>query len=326
MIHKFNFNLITLFFFSSSINKFRGTWASLFTTLFLFLLIHILKIQNFIVLIFLFVILFYSFYAIKSCLKDFKDEDPQEIVIDEFLGQSIPIILYEFFHSNQSNSTTETLQIYFWFFLLFRLFDGLKPFPIDYIDKNFKNTFGILFDDILAGFYVVISLILFMVGKTLFFNEKIKSKNSTFINKKKISLSIAESCTGGLLSSTITSINGSSKIFKMGLVTYSNQSKKNLLKVPNKIINDYGAVSSQCCESMVNNLKKISKCDITVAITGIAGPTGGSKQKPIGLVYIGIIKNKRVFINKFHFLNKGRFYIQKNAVVKTLKLLLELIK
>ena len=85
------------------------------------------------------------------------------------MGQSIPIILYEFFHSNWSNSTTETLQIYFWFFLLFRLFDGLKPFPIDYIDKNFKNTFGILFDDILAGFYVVISLILFMVGKTLFF-------------------------------------------------------------------------------------------------------------------------------------------------------------
>ena len=169
MMHKLNLNFITLFFFNSSIKKFRGTWASLFTTLFLFLLIHILKIQNFIVLIFLFVILFYSFYAIKSCLKDFKDEDPQEIVIDEFLGQSIPIILYEFFHSNRSNSTTETLQIYFWFFLLFRLFDGLKPFPIDYIDKNFKNTFGILFDDILAGFYVVISLILFMVGKTLFF-------------------------------------------------------------------------------------------------------------------------------------------------------------
>ena len=169
MMHKLNLNFITLFFFNSSIKKFHGTWASLFTTLFLFLLIHILKIQNFIVLIFLFVILFYSFYAIKSCLKDFKDEDPQEIVIDEFLGQSIPIISYEFFHSNQSNSTTETLQIYFLFFLLFRLFDGLKPFPIDYIDKNFKNTFGILFDDILAGFYVIISLILFMVGKTLFF-------------------------------------------------------------------------------------------------------------------------------------------------------------
>ena len=156
--------------------------------------------------------------------------------------------------------------------------------------------------------------------------KKLSQKIVRLLTKKKISLSIAESCTGGLLSSTITSINGSSKIFKMGLVTYSNKSKKNLLKVPNKIINDYGAVSSQCCESMVNNLKKISKCDITVAITGIAGPTGGSKQKPIGLVYIGIIKNKRVFINKFHFLNKGRFYIQKNAVVKTLKLLLKLIK
>ena len=169
MMHKLNLNFITLFFFNSSIKKFRGTWASLFTTLFLFILIHILKIENFIILIFFFVVLFYSFYAIKSCLKDFKDEDPQEIVIDEFLGQSIPIILYEVFHSNQSNSTAETLQIYFWFFLLFRLFDGLKPFPIDYIDKNYKNTFGILFDDILAGFYVVITLVLFMVGKTFFF-------------------------------------------------------------------------------------------------------------------------------------------------------------
>ena len=169
MMHKLNLNFITLFFFNSSIKKFRGTWASLFTTLFLFILIHILKIENFIILIFFFVVLFYSFYAIKSCLKDFKDEDPQEIVIDEFLGQSIPIILYEVFHSNQSNSTTETLQIYFWFFLLFRLFDGLKPFPIDYIDKNYKNTFGILFDDILAGFYVVITLVLFIVGKTFFF-------------------------------------------------------------------------------------------------------------------------------------------------------------
>ncbi len=169
MMHKLNLNFITLFFFNSSIKKFRGTWASLFTTLFLFILIHILKIENFIILIFFFVVLFYSFYAIKSCLKDFKDEDPQEIVIDEFLGQSIPIILYEVFHSNQSDSTTETLQIYFWFFLLFRLFDGLKPFPIDYIDKNYKNTFGILFDDILAGFYVVITLVLFMVGKTFFF-------------------------------------------------------------------------------------------------------------------------------------------------------------
>ena len=156
--------------------------------------------------------------------------------------------------------------------------------------------------------------------------KKLNTKIVRLLLKKKICLSIAESCTGGLLSSAITSINGSSKVFKMGLVTYSNQSKKYFLKVPNKIIKNYGAVSSQCCESMVKNLKKISKCDIAIATTGIAGPTGGTKQKPIGLVYIGIIKNKKIFINKFQFLNKGRFYIQNNAVVKTLKLLLELIK
>ena len=101
----------------------------------------------------------------------FKDKDPQEIVIDEFIGQSIPIILYELFHSSRTNSIPEALQIYLWFFLLFRLFDGLKPFPIDYIDRKYKNTFGILFDDILAGFYVVICLILFMLEKLCFFNE-----------------------------------------------------------------------------------------------------------------------------------------------------------
>ena len=169
MINKLNYYLITLFVFGNSIQKFRGTWASLFTTLFLFLIIYILKIPVLIVLILLLVIFFYSFFAIKSCLKNFKDEDPQEIVIDEFVGQSIPIILYELFHSDRTNSTIEALQIYFWFFLLFRLFDGLKPFPIDYIDRKYKNTFGILFDDILAGVYVVICLILFMVGKTFFF-------------------------------------------------------------------------------------------------------------------------------------------------------------
>ena len=109
---------------------------------------------------------FYSYFAIVSSLKNFKDSDPQEIVIDEFVGQSIPIILFEIFHGDRNYSAYEALQIYFWFFLLFRVFDGLKPFPIDYVDKKFKNTFGILFDDILAGFYVVLCLILFMVGKT----------------------------------------------------------------------------------------------------------------------------------------------------------------
>ena len=169
MINKLNYYLITLFIFGNSVEKFRGTWASLFTTLFLFLIIYILKIPILVVSILFLIIFFYSFFAIKTCLKNFKDDDPQEIVIDEFIGQSIPIILYELFHSDRTNSNTEALQIYFWFFLLFRLFDGLKPFPIDYIDKKYKNTFGILFDDVLAGFYVVLCLILFMVGKTFFF-------------------------------------------------------------------------------------------------------------------------------------------------------------
>ena len=169
MINKLNYYFITLFVFGNSIQKFRGTWASLFTTLFLFLLVYILKIPVIIILFFSLIILFYSFFAIKSCLSNFKNEDPQEIVIDEFIGQSIPIILYELFHSDRANTNTEALQIYLYFFLLFRLFDGLKPFPIDYVDKKYKNTFGILFDDILAGFYVVFCLILFMVGKTLFF-------------------------------------------------------------------------------------------------------------------------------------------------------------
>ena len=168
MIKKLNYYFITLFVFDSSIIKYRGTWASLFTTLFLFLLIHILKIHILIIFLSLLLILFYSFFAIKSCLNSFKEEDPQQIVIDEFFGQSIPIILYELFHPNRANTLVETLQIYFWFFLLFRLFDGLKPFPIDYVDRKYKNTFGILFDDILAGFYVVICLVLFMVGKTFF--------------------------------------------------------------------------------------------------------------------------------------------------------------
>ena len=114
----------------------------------------------------LFIIFVYSYFAIASSLKNFKESDPQEIVIDEFVGQSIPIILFEIFHGDRNYTAYEALQIYFWFFLLFRVFDGLKPFPIDYVDRKFKNTFGILFDDILAGIYVVLCLILFMVGKT----------------------------------------------------------------------------------------------------------------------------------------------------------------
>ena len=153
-------------------------------------------------------------------------------------------------------------------------------------------------------------------------NKKIIS----LIKKRRMKLAIAESCTGGMLSSAITSISGSSKVFTMGLVTYSNQAKKSVLKVPQKIIKKYGAVSVQCCLSMVNNLSKISKSKICVSITGIAGPKGGSQQKPVGLVYIGISVGKKVVINKCNFKNKGRIFIQKQTVKKTLNLLEKLIK
>tara|TARA_B100000686_G_C16271219_1_gene704147 strand:+ start:31 stop:540 length:510 start_codon:yes stop_codon:yes gene_type:complete len=169
MIKKINYNLITLFVFNGLIQKHRGTWASLFTTIFLFLVLKVLNISVIFISFLILIIFFYSLYAIKECLQDFKDEDPQQIVIDEFIGQSIPICLYELFHSNNSNNLYESLQIYFWFFLLFRLFDGLKPFPIDYIDKKYKNSLGIVFDDVLAGIYVVLCLILFMIGKTFFY-------------------------------------------------------------------------------------------------------------------------------------------------------------
>ena len=153
-------------------------------------------------------------------------------------------------------------------------------------------------------------------------NKKIIS----LMKRKRIKLAIAESCTGGILSSAITSVSGSSKVFTMGLVTYSNQAKKSILKVPQKIIKKYGAVSAQCCLAMVNNLSKISSSKVCVSITGIAGPKGGSKQKPIGLVYIGIKIGKKVMINKCNFKNKGRIFIQKQTVKKSLNLLAQLIK
>ena len=148
-------------------------------------------------------------------------------------------------------------------------------------------------------------------------NRKIVS----LLKRKKMSLAVAESCTGGLLSNTITSVNGSSKVFSMGLVTYSNKSKTNILNVPKKIINDYGAVSVQCCLSMVNNLSKISKSKICVSITGIAGPSGGTKKKPVGLVFIALKKGKKVTIKKCLFKNKGRIFIQRETVKKSLILI-----
>ena len=153
-------------------------------------------------------------------------------------------------------------------------------------------------------------------------NKKIIS----LIKKKKMKLAVAESCTGGMLSSAITSVSGSSKVFTMGLVTYSNQAKTSILKVPKKIIKKYGAVSVQCCLAMVNNLSKISNSKVCISVTGIAGPKGGSKQKPVGLVYIGIKIGKKVIVNKCNFKNKGRVFIQRATVKKTLYLLLKLIK
>ena len=145
------------------------------------------------------------------------------------------------------------------------------------------------------------------------------------LKRKKLKIAIAESCTGGMLSSAITSVSGASKVFTMGLVTYSNQAKMSILKVPKKIIQKHGAVSIQCCLSMVNNLSKISKSKVCVSITGIAGPSGGTKQKPVGLVYIGVKNGKKVIVSKSQFKNRGRSSIQKAAVKKSLELLLKTI-
>ena len=144
--------------------------------------------------------------------------------------------------------------------------------------------------------------------------------------KKKLKISVAESCTGGLLASKITSISGASKIFNLGFITYSNQSKIKILKVDKKIIKKYGAVSHQCCRAMVNNLSKISKTNINVSITGIAGPRGGTKNKPVGLVYIGIKKGNKIEVNEYLFRSQKRSSIQRATVKKALDLILRATK
>jgi len=146
------------------------------------------------------------------------------------------------------------------------------------------------------------------------------------LKKKKLKLSFAESCTGGLLSSAITSVSGSSKVFNLGLVTYSNQSKNSILQISKKIIRMHGAVSYETCLSMVKNLSKIGKTEVSVSITGIAGPKGGSRKKPVGLVYIGIKRGNKTLVKKYLLKNKGRLYIQKTAVNKSLDLILSFIK
>ena len=155
--------------------------------------------------------------------------------------------------------------------------------------------------------------------------SKLSLKLVKLLTKKKLTISFAESCTGGLLSSSITSISGSSKVFNMSLITYSNLSKTKLLKVPKKTITKYGAVSYETCLSMVKNLSKISKSNISISITGVAGPNGGTKEKPVGLVYIGFKKGSKIFIRKNLFRNKKRILIQKETVKESLKILKTII-
>ena len=143
--------------------------------------------------------------------------------------------------------------------------------------------------------------------------------------KKKLTISVAESCTGGLLAHNLTKLANSSKYFQMGLTTYSNQAKIKLLKVNKKIINKYGAVSHECCKAMVKNLSKISKSKINVSITGIAGPGGASINKPIGLVYIGIKKGKTQIVKENRFKSNNRNSIQKLTVREVIKIVLNLI-
>ena len=143
--------------------------------------------------------------------------------------------------------------------------------------------------------------------------------------KKKLTISVAESCTGGLLAHNLTKLANSSKYFQMGLTTYSNQAKMKILKVNKNIINKYGAVSKECCKSMVQNLSKISKSKINISITGIAGPGGASKNKPVGLVYVGIKKGKTLLIKENRFKSKKRNLIQTLTVKEVIKTILKLI-
>ena len=156
--------------------------------------------------------------------------------------------------------------------------------------------------------------------------KKLSKKVINLLRKKKLKISFAESCTGGMLASSITAIRGSSKIFTLGLITYSNQSKINILKVRRNIIIKHGAVSYETCLSMVKNLSLMSKTHISVSITGVAGPGGGTKSKPVGLVYIGVKKGKKILIKKYLFKSKKRKVIQRSSVNKALNLVLSIAK
>ena len=168
MIKTFNYLFVTCFGIGSL--KFApGTVTSLVTTIFLFSLFHILNLSNNIILITLLLIFFYSFYAVSEYIKDNENKDPKEVVIDEFIGQSIPIYLYEVSHETIKNSQ-EAVLFYLYIFILFRYFDIKKPFPVSYFDKKFKNSFGVILDDVVAGLYVVLTLIIFIIIKSKFFS------------------------------------------------------------------------------------------------------------------------------------------------------------
>ena len=164
MLNKINFLFVTLFGIGK-IKKIPGSIASLVTTIFLFFLFHILNISLNIVLICVIIIFFISLYAVNIFIKDLDNKDPKEVVIDEFIGQSIPICLYEIAHEG-TKETDQVLTYYFIMFILFRIFDITKPFPVSYYDKNFKNSFGVIMDDVCAGLYVMSILILYMVITT----------------------------------------------------------------------------------------------------------------------------------------------------------------
>ena len=168
MIKTFNYLFVTCF----GIGSFRfapGTITSFITIIFLFSLFHIIKLSNYTILIALLLVFVYSFYAVSEYIKDNKNKDPKEVVVDEFIGQSIPIYLYEIAHGTVKNSQ-ESILFYLYIFILFRYFDIKKPFPVNYFDKKFKNSFGVIFDDVVAGLYVVLTLIIFMVIKSKFFS------------------------------------------------------------------------------------------------------------------------------------------------------------
>ena len=166
MIKNLNYLFVTCF----GIGSFRfapGTIASLVTTVFLYSLFHIVNLSNNSILIILLIVFIFSFYAVSKYIKYNKNKDPKEVVVDEFIGQSIPIYIYEISHGTSKDSS-EAVLFYLYIFILFRFFDIKKPFPINFFDKKFKNSFGVIFDDVIAGFYVVLTLIIFMIFKSKF--------------------------------------------------------------------------------------------------------------------------------------------------------------